>query len=48
MQIVGLANTNVSSAANFEETQKACPGMNSRKTTDTIATIFLQKTSDSG
>ncbi|KAF9337241.1 hypothetical protein BGZ91_009582 [Linnemannia elongata] len=25
MQIVGLANTNVSSAADFDETQKACP-----------------------
>lgn len=26
MQIVGLANTNVRSAADFDETQKACPG----------------------
>ncbi|KAF9146581.1 hypothetical protein BG015_011564 [Linnemannia schmuckeri] len=25
MQVVGLANTNVSTAADFEETQKACP-----------------------
>ena len=27
LQIVGLAHTNVAKAADFEETQKECPGM---------------------
>ncbi|KAF9360459.1 hypothetical protein BGX26_009287 [Mortierella sp. AD094] len=40
MEIVGLANTNVESAADFDETQKACPAIKDLDLTSTLISTW--------